>query len=254
MRPVNLIPTDQGARGGALRTAPIAYLVVGALALGLGVVTMLVLTNNKIADRQVKIADLSREQQAEQAKAAQLQPFIAFQQTESERIKAIRGIANGRIDWNRIMQELSRILPDDVRLDSLTAAAGGSDVTTGQTAGPSLDMDGCALGHEGVAGFIAALQDIDGVTGVDLQTSEKADSDSAGTQATSSTGTSETCPSSAGVAKFQLTVSLKGPTAAVASTAPPVAAAPATSTTPAPTDTTQATPASSPVAAPGGGA
>ncbi len=253
MRPVNLIPSETRSGGGA-RTAPIAYLLVGALAIGLGVVTLLVLTNNKIADRQATIADLSREQQAEQAKAAQLQPFISFQETESQRIKAIRDIANGRTDWNRIMQELSRILPDDVRLDALTASAGGSD-ETGTTAAPSLSMGGCAMGHEGVAGFIAALQDIDGVTRVDLQNSEKAGVGTQGTLGTVSDTVGESsCPPSADVAKFTLTASLESATAAPASAAPSVAAAPATSTTPAPTsDTAQATPASAPANAIGSG-
>jgi Tfp pilus assembly protein PilN len=214
---------------------------------------MLVLTDNKIADRKSKIADLHRQQQAAQAQAAQLQPFVSFKQTEGQRIKAIRDLANGRIDWNRVMQELSRVLPSDVRLTNLTAEASGSaasstsTTTTPTSSSPSLSMDGCASGHEGVAAFIASLHDIDGVTRVDLQSStEGADTSTSanpGAAAATPSGTSsESCGSNG--ATFQLTVTFGSPTGSTPSS--PGTTLPSqtvSSTTPAPATGTQTPPA-----------
>jgi Tfp pilus assembly protein PilN len=253
MRPVNLVPSDQ--RGTAtLRTDAVGYLIVGALALVLVGVTMLVLTNNKIADRHSTIADLHRQQAAAQAQAAQLQPFVSFKQTEGQRIKAIRDLADSRIDWNRVMQELARILPADVRLNDLTASASGSaDGSTSTTgtatsSGPSLKMAGCAGGgHESVAAFIASLHDIDGVTNVDLQTSTKAGSSSTTAGSTGSTtstgaGASEGCTGDS--ASFQLIASFGSPAGSSSSaTASAIPSQTVSSTTPAPATGTQTPPA-----------
>jgi hypothetical protein len=44
----------------------------------------------------------------------------------------------------------------------------------GAIAGPALELNGCAAGQEAVAGFVTALEDIDGVTRVGVATSELA--------------------------------------------------------------------------------
>ncbi len=198
MRPVNLIPSDQRRDGATVRTGPVAYLIVGALALGLVAVIMVVLTNNKIADRRHQIAELQQQQAAVQSRVAALKPFIDFNQSEQQRVDEIRQLANSRFDWNRVMRELSRVIPADVSLTSLDAsaigdpgAAGDTSATTDTTAGsPSLTFAGCATSQEAVAGFIAALQDIDGVTGVDLESSQTGSGSGAAASGAGSSGSS----------------------------------------------------------------
>ena len=70
MRPVNLIPAEQ--RHGAhaqLRTGPLPYIVLGALALVLIGVAVLVTTDNRIAESKAEIVTLKSEDAAAQAKA-----------------------------------------------------------------------------------------------------------------------------------------------------------------------------------------
>jgi hypothetical protein len=78
------------------------------------------------------------------------------------------------------------VIPGDVWLTGLTATA-TPDVTLGASTsggsstagmatnveGPSLQIQGCAAGHEAVARFIAALQDIGGVTRVAVLKSDR---------------------------------------------------------------------------------
>ena len=63
MRPVNLIPPDlrRGVQAPS-RTGPVAYLVVGGLALVLAGVTLLVLSQNQISEREADITRLKQEQ------------------------------------------------------------------------------------------------------------------------------------------------------------------------------------------------
>jgi len=104
MRPVNLIPPEDRHGGTPVRTGPIAYLLVGALAIALGAVTMVVLANNKISDRKAEIVQLNQQEAAASAQAAQLQPFISFSDTEHQRTDTVRALANSRFDWERPRQ------------------------------------------------------------------------------------------------------------------------------------------------------
>jgi Tfp pilus assembly protein PilN len=229
MRPVNLIPPDERRDKLQVRTGPIAYLLIGALALGLAAVTMVVLTNNKIADRKTEIADLHQQNGAVESRVAQLRPFIEFNKAERQRVDTIRSLANSRFDWDRVMQELSLVLPDNVSLTGLTASAGGSSDSSGATTdtsgGPNMQMTGCALSHDAVAGFLATLQDIDGVTSVDLQSSQRGET----AEGSSSSGGSTDCGPTVA---FELSASFGGATGAQGSGAPSTATS--GSTAPAP--------------------
>jgi Tfp pilus assembly protein PilN len=231
MRPVNLIPPDQRRDKLQVRTGPIAYLLVGALALGLAAVTMVVLTNNKIADRKEEIAKLNHQNAAVQSRIDELKPFVDFKQAEEQRVKTIRRLANSRFDWDRVMRELSLVLPDDVSLTGLTATAGGApdaSSTTGASSAPSLALTGCALSHDAVAGFLASLQDIDGVTSVDLQSSARGET-AAGSSSTTS-GSSSDCGSTV---KFELNVAFEDAPSAQGSATPSAATPSPTATAPA---------------------
>ena len=187
MRPVNLIPQEE-RRGehAAMRSGPLVYIVVGLLVAVLAGVSALVLTNNQIAERKAEAAQLRQEDAAEEARAQRLAAYTQFRALHDQRLATVASLADSRFDWERVMRELSLVLPTDVWLTALTAtAAPGVSVEAGSScagsssaaglrasaAGPALEMAGCAVGHEAVAGFVTALKDIDGVTRVGVQTS-----------------------------------------------------------------------------------
>jgi len=256
MRPVNLIPPEE-RRGehAPARTGPIAYLVVGALALALGAVTLLVLTSNKVSDSEAKVADLKHQQAMVSVRADQLAPFAQFSSVEEQRTATIRSLADSRFDWERVMGELARVIPHDVWLTGLTGTVssevqidGGANVDTRSTIeGPALELNGCAKGHKGVADFLSALQDIDGVTRVGLSDSERAGA-STGSSSSSSTTTSSSTGAGAGsdcrtrdfISQFQIVAAFDAvPAPAIPAAAPSssTAAPPATSTSSAATAT-----------------
>ncbi len=112
MRPVNLIPEhkQQGARK-ALRSGPLAYIVVGALVAVLVGVTTLVVTGNEISDREAEIAQLQREDAAAKARAAQLAGYTQFHSVSEQRVATVTSLADSRFDWERVMRELTWSCP-----------------------------------------------------------------------------------------------------------------------------------------------
>jgi len=215
MRPVNLIPPEQ-RRGdhGQLRTGPLVYVVLGALALVLIGVTMLVLTDNRISDSKAEVATLKREDAAAQAEAVKLAAYTQFRTLAEQRIATVRELADSRFDWERVMRELALVLPSNVWLTSLDASAtsstslggeggGGGAAMRGAIAGPALVLAGCATGQEAVAEFVTALKDIDGVTRVGLESSELASKSS---EAGAGGGGGGDCRTRSFIAQFNLVV------------------------------------------------
>ncbi|HYH53153.1 MAG TPA: PilN domain-containing protein [Solirubrobacterales bacterium] len=182
MRPINLIPPEERrARDGASRTGPIAFVLVGALALLLIGVVMVVSASNDISDREAEVGKLEAQKAEAVAAAEELAPYASFQQVAEARTETVSGLADSRFDWARMIRELSLILPSGVYLSSLTGSAGGGGES--EVSGPSLTLSGCAPGQEGVAVFVSALKEIDGVTRVGLQNSALAEGEGGETAA-----------------------------------------------------------------------
>ena len=209
MRPVNLIPAEE--RPGSqrpLRTGPLAYIIVGALAAALIAVTVLVVTNSQISDREAEVTQLQNEQASAEAQAQSLAAYTQFHSVREQRVATIASLADSRFDWARVMRELSLVLPGDVWLSNLNASAspsagvgGGSSISLrGAIAGPAFELDGCASSQRAVAGFVQALKDIDGVTRVGVQSS------SLGGEGEGGSATASACAASESTAQFQMVV------------------------------------------------
>ena len=184
MRPVNLIPAEE-RRGGAapLRTGPLPYVVLGGLVVLLLGVVALVLAGNQVADREGEVAQLEREDARAAAKARDLAAYTEFREMSEARVATVSELADSRFGWERVMRELALILPSDVWLVGLTASASPGVAIEGDAAGdtagmraaapgPALQLSGCASSQDAVAAFVIALEDIDGVTRVGVQSSE----------------------------------------------------------------------------------
>jgi Tfp pilus assembly protein PilN len=229
MRPVNLIPSNERRGDSSVsRTGPIAYLLIGALVAVLGGVCGLVLTGNDIADQKSELTALEAEQASEQARATSLAAYTQFRAVRESRAMTVANLADSRFDWERVMRELSLVLPPDVWLVQLTATASpavtldnGAEVPgRDAVAGPALEIVGCAPSQQAVARFLASVRDIDGVTRVGLPSS-----------ALPGAGSDESvCQVRDFIAAFQMVLAFDAAPVAGTTTAPPVA--PTTTATP----------------------
>jgi Tfp pilus assembly protein PilN len=222
MRPVNLIPPeDRRGDQAPLRTGPLAYILLAGLAAILLGVVALVLTGNEISERKDEVATLRNEDAAATVRATKLAPYTQFRSLSEQRVQTVQSLADSRFDWERVMRELSLILPGNVWLVNLSASAapgvssggessGGGSGLRAAAAGPALELTGCAAGQTAVAGFVTALKDIEGVTRVGVESSELADADSGagvapGGDASSGSG-GEDCRTRDFIANFQIVV------------------------------------------------
>lgn len=225
MRPVNLIPPDQRRGDSApLRTGPLAYIVLGALALALVGVTMLVLASNEVSEKKDELVTLRREDAAAKTRAEELAPYAQFQAMSRQRVETVASLADSRFDWPRVMRELALVLPDEVLLTELSAGSGGAEGENegmSGVVGPSLELNGCTSSQDAVARFVTALKDIDGVTRVGLQSSAVGEGGGSGEGAGG-------CTAAGFDAQFQLVVAFDAapvPIAAEDEAAPEVEAA-----------------------------
>jgi Tfp pilus assembly protein PilN len=250
VRPVNLIPPEERRDKAPIRTGPIAYLLVGALVLALAAVTMLVLTNNKISDRESEIAELKQQEADAAARAAELAPFADFNTIEEQRTDTVSNLVDSRFDWERVMRELALVIPSDVWLTELSGTVNGSTTSTATSASssastavvgvPSLTLTGCAPSQETVASFLSALRDIDGVTRVGLSSSEKPVGETTASS-DSGSGGGDDCRTRDFITKFTTVAAfdavpppdVPGSAPGATPTAPATATPPATESTPA---------------------
>jgi Tfp pilus assembly protein PilN len=196
MRPVNLIPPEERAGGRKpLRSGPLAYIVVGALAAAVIAITALLVTESKVNDRKAEVTQLESEQASITAKAQALSAYTQFSTVREQRLATVTSLADSRFDWARILHELSLVMPADVQLTSLSGTAAPGVSTAGgagvgmrtQIPGPALEMVGCASGQVSVAAFVEALKDIDGVTRVGVQGSSVSGGEGGGNATTAGT-------------------------------------------------------------------
>jgi Tfp pilus assembly protein PilN len=223
VRPVNLIPPEE-RRGekAPMRTGSLAYVVVAVLGVALLAVVGIVLTNNQISDGKSQKSSLEAQVSTAQAEADRTSSFAEFASLRQTREQTVASLAQSRFDWERVLRELAIVIPHDVWLTGLnasvspdaasasasTSASSTSSAGSESVTGPSLHIEGCAAGHEAVARFLAALQDVDGVTRVSVLKSDRPDLASSGGAATAdSSGTavgSGGCSSRDFVSVFEL--------------------------------------------------
>ena len=177
MRPINLLPTRfQPARASGERPG-IGYAAIAILAVLLLMVVGYVITNNGINDAHEKTAQAQAEQQVAQAKIGQLQAYGDFATLRTTREAAVKGVAEARFDYERLMREIALVLPHNTYLTQFSSgggAAGATPTATPAGTGPTISVTGCAPSHPGVATAIVRLRKLHNVEDVDLKTSTKA--------------------------------------------------------------------------------
>lgn len=247
MRAVNLIPTDQqrGAGGAAGKSGGGAYILLGALALIVVLAASYVVTGKSVTDKQAELTDITQQATAAEAKAASLTSYTRFASIRAKRVDTVSQLAASRFDWAHALSEVSRVLPENAWLTSLTATTspsvsvgGGSGSLRSALSDPAIQLQGCTTSQASVAKLIARLRLIDGVQRVSLEDSTKGDEPINGSgPVASDAGTGGGGDCRGGHAKFPIFN-------AIVFFVPNAAAVPATTGTAAPAAATASVPAS----------
>ena len=181
MRPVNLIPQDHRRRTPSESTGMGAYTVIGVLAVLLLMALAYVLSANQVTGRESQAAKARAEADRLEAQAARQNNFTDFAQIAQTRLTSVTGVAQTRFDWERLMRELSRILPEGSWLQSADASILGdpagpttptpTPTTTAAPAAPSASLVGCTPDQSDVAGMMVRLGQVHRVSEVTLNES-----------------------------------------------------------------------------------
>ena len=200
MRAVNLIPADakRASRGSSGTKALPTYLLLGALAIAVGLVTMYVLASNDVSQRQAKATTLQAEVAQVQAQSNGLSHYAQFSQMTQGRVSSVRQLATTRFDWHATLAQISQVVPKNTSLATLNGTAVTADAgtaaptSTATPAGTTIELTGCTKSQPDVAKLMSRLRLIDGVAGVALNSSTKQESGSSSpsTAAGSSAGSS----------------------------------------------------------------
>jgi len=182
MKAVNLMPRD--TRGAAAATAAggsgngVYVLLAGLVAL-VAMATLWASAGKQAGDRQAKLDRVSAQAAAAERRASAAAPYVEFAKLAENRVATVTRLSATRFDWAHAMREVSRVLPADVWLTSLTGASGAAGdtptPTTSAAPEPTITVMGCTRSQAKVARLMARLRTIDGVRRIALKSSAKPD-------------------------------------------------------------------------------
>jgi Tfp pilus assembly protein PilN len=197
VRPVNLLPAKHRPRTASGERQGSSYYVLGGLGVLLLALVVYVLTLNSINTKRDGVAKANAEATQDQTRAGQLSAYGNFVQVKQQRLQSITQLAQGRLDWELLVRELSKVLPDGTWLQTASAttndpnagsspsgSGGSSSASTAAAPGsgiPAVSLNGCAVSQDAVATLLVRLRQLHGATDVSLQKSDRPDSSGAGT-------------------------------------------------------------------------
>jgi Tfp pilus assembly protein PilN len=246
MRAVNLIPDDArrgGGAGAAGRSGGAAYILLGGLAGLVLLMGLWALAGRDASQARTQLVQLHQQAADAQRQAQTLAPFGTVDQERTVATASVDGLIAGRFAWSKTLDAFARVLPADVRLNSLAGATPGATATPGAAAPVttpgaagvvSVQLAGCAPSMARVARLMPRLRAVPGVASVTLASTTHAAPTVA--PSGSSTAGSSDCPG----ATFQMSLGFAPAEGAVSAVTPAAAAAAAAGTTPPATTTTPA--------------
>jgi Tfp pilus assembly protein PilN len=175
MRAVNLLPLD--ARAGRRRPPVPALAVAAAGVLAASVLAVgFVTAHDKVGSREQELTGLEQELAVTRRAAKPKPADTGLSAERDQRFTALNGAMGERLAWDRILREVSLVLPEDVWLSNL--AAGGGSAATGAPAetpdaqaGQTVTFNGFTYSQEGVARVLTRLGLVPDLGEVKLQKS-----------------------------------------------------------------------------------
>ena len=193
MKRIDLLPPEQRVKASRERGLLWAILILVAVVVALGLV--FVGQNSQVADKQAELDGLTAQTAAVQQQALALRPYAEIQTTRTAMTQAAKGIYDSRVPWSTILQEVSLVIPENVRLQSLSGTVPasmlpGPAVPPAPAAAATTDLTftGTSYTHTDVAEFMTRLGLIPQLSNVQLTSSTGA----AATGATDTTATAVT--------------------------------------------------------------
>jgi Tfp pilus assembly protein PilN len=181
MRAVNLLPRDDQTRSTRKQNVP-ALISTALIVLVTGLIGLTYLSSKSTAQSKEFELEGARAELALLPSVADIQakdaPRRTLKSEHDARVTALSSALIRRIAWDRILREISLVLPNDVWLRTMSAtsptpASGASPAATPPGLPPSLmTIEGSTYSHDAVARLITRLSVIPDLKNVWLTKSE----------------------------------------------------------------------------------
>ena len=204
MKRINLLPQEERVKASRERGLIWAILILVALVVVLGLVY--VKYNSDVGAKQDELAAIQAETAVVQAKIVELSPYAALQAQRTAMTETAKGIYQSSVPFSILLQELSLVIPENVRLQTLTATVppsmlpGAAAPAAGST-NTDVTFTGQTDDHRDVADFMTRLGLIPQLKSITLTSSTEA-------AATSSTTTASSAPT-VSYTSFTVTAALR---------------------------------------------
>jgi Tfp pilus assembly protein PilN len=181
MRPVNLIPQEAHRRPAGDATGKAGYALCGVLAVVLAMAAVYVLTSNKVTESKSRAAAAKAQADRLEAEAAARVNYTDFADIAQQRLRSVSDVAATRFDWERLMREVSHVMPEGSWLQATDASVSGDPNATttapaGTTTAPTghyASFVGCTPDQSDVAQIMVRLRQMHRVEDVKLKESTR---------------------------------------------------------------------------------
>jgi Tfp pilus assembly protein PilN len=184
MKAVNLVPNEHRRAQASGAQAGSSYVVLGVLAVLLLMAVAYVFTSNSVNKRTSDAAAAKSQADQLEAQVAARGAYTNFSQIKELRLANVRTVADTRFDWERLMRELSRVMPSGSWIQttdaSVTGNVTGTDpVPATSTTGvpvipqPKANLVGCTPDQSDVAAMMVRMRQLHRVSDVELNESVK---------------------------------------------------------------------------------
>ena len=191
MKRMNLLPQEERVKASRERGLIWAILILVAVVVVLGLVY--VKYRNDVGAKQDELTSIQQEIQVVQAQIAELSPYAVIQNQRTAMTDTAKGIYASSVPFSILLQELSLVIPENVRLQNLTVTVppamlpGTATLEAAPAPGTSVDVTftGQTEEHRDVAEFMTRLGLIPQLMGITLTSSTEAASTTGTTTASS---------------------------------------------------------------------
>jgi Tfp pilus assembly protein PilN len=163
MKRINLLPQEERVKASRERGLIWAIVILVAVVAVLGLVYLKL--DNDVGNKQDELAGIQADIAQEQAKIAELSPYAALQAQRTAMTETSRAIYESSVPFSILLQELSLVIPENVRLQSLQVTVPAAmlpagtveDAAAAAPATADVTFTGQTEEHRDVAEFMTRL-------------------------------------------------------------------------------------------------
>ena len=186
MRAVNLLPGDEANQGRKVPPLPVLVGCIGTVVISALLAVMFLSASAGVAKKQRALEEIQAQYAAIPAPAPASPVVAELPQQRQTRVTALATVLGQRVAWDRLLREVSQVVPSDVWLVTLNALAPSiAPASSAMPAGgaapqQSFMVTGCTYSQDSVARFLSRLSVVPDLSNMTLGKSESSDSGGGG--------------------------------------------------------------------------